>query len=189
MFLSFVAVLGVLDLIGTLIGFDLAGAVFVVGAIGALLVGLGMAMLLGVEPIVSSDAVELEVEPLEACRGDTVAITVRPRQPGVGVSSLRIGLVCVERADAWFDSRERYYPGLEQVPDAEIPHRGIVEEPVHESWQPLESAEERRVLFEVPGDAPYSYEGDRVSFAWRAAAKHAGEFSEREVHVPFWVSP
>jgi hypothetical protein len=53
-------------------------------------------------------------------------------------------------------------------------------------WRPADNAE---FEFSVPPDAPYSYEGDVVSFYWGIWLRREGRVLDREAYVPLVVEP
>jgi hypothetical protein len=46
----------------------------------------------------------------------------------------------------------------------------------------------QRVELALPGDGPYSYEGECVSFGWAVVVRRVGERRVAEP-VPLWVAP
>jgi membrane protein implicated in regulation of membrane protease activity len=117
----------------------------------------------GLEVAVERDAVR---------RGERVAAVA------TGDGTIEVGLVCTEHYDVWRegaadDSRSR----------------GTRSAVVCSTWSPAPYASlGQRVELAVPADAPYSYEGDCVSFAWSLNVRRLGE---RRVGppAPVWVDP
>jgi hypothetical protein len=146
---------------------------FLLGAVLVLAVLWGLAVVLwrsrrprwarGLEVAVERDAVR---------RGERVGAV------GTGDGSIEVGLVCVERYDVWRegagdDSRSR----------------STLSAVVWDSWVPVpHAALGQRVELTVPIDAPYSHEGDCVSFAWSVRARRVGE-KRTGPPAPVWVEP
>ena len=120
----------------------------------------------------------LTLSPLgeEARRGGELELVVRGRPSGV--EHLEVGLVCVERVDT-------------EVRTQHAVRRETVETTVAEEWQAVPAgADPHTVRFDVPPDAPYSYEGDCVSFAWRVSARAPRRARPDErADEPIWVEP
>jgi hypothetical protein len=82
--------------------------------------------------------------------------------------SVEVGVVCTE-----------YYD--EDVTEETIDDHGIMQEETqrttlhataHEEWRPIESTVGvQTVLLTIPAEAPFSYEGDCVSFKWELVAR------------------
>jgi hypothetical protein len=95
-----------------------------------------------------------------------------------GDGAIEVGLVCVERYDVWRegagdDSRSR----------------STASAVVWESWAAAPHASlGQRVELTVPADAPYSHEGDCVSFGWSVRARRVGE-KRIGPPAPVWVEP
>jgi hypothetical protein len=146
---------------------------FVVGAVLVLAVLWGLAFILwhaghprwagGLEVVIERDVVR---------RGERVGAAV------TGDGSIEVGLVCVERYDVWRegaadDSRSR----------------STMSAVVWDAWAAAPHASlGQRVELTVPADAPYSHEGDCVSFAWSVRARRIGE-KRTGPPAPVWVEP
>jgi hypothetical protein len=117
----------------------------------------------GLEVAVQRDAVR---------RGERVAAVA------TGDGPVEVGLVCMEHYDVWRegaadDSRSR----------------STVSAVVWQAWEPAaHAALGQRVELAVPADAPYSYEGDCVSFAWSVCVRRGGE-KRVAPPAPVWVEP
>ncbi|MDQ2909775.1 MAG: hypothetical protein M3R26_01625 [Actinomycetota bacterium] len=61
----------------------------------------------------------------------------------------------------------------------------------YEHWEPVEpAAGEQTVALAIPPGAPYSYEGDCVSYAWRVSARRVRRLQpDQRLDHPVWVSP
>ena len=88
----------------------------------------------------------------------------------------RGGLVCVER----FDRVQRHASGGRYWET-----RKVVESTAYEQWRP---GEQGSFIFEIPRDAPYSWEGECVSYAWRVSAREVRPTRENaRLDRPIWV--
>ena len=106
-------------------------------------------------------------------RGDAVSVTLTGRRSSGG--RLEVGIACDERFE-------------QEVPDA--PAKTMMETVAHEDWQAVpDSAREHTLDFTLPDDAPYSYEGDAVSFAWRVSVREARLGRDARYDRPIWVDP
>jgi hypothetical protein len=117
--------------------------------------------------------VRLAVTPDDARRGDEISVTLAAAG---GRRSLDVGLVCFER----FDQQVRVYQR-----GASTVLRQIAESTVYELWQ---RAEGGSLTFAIPDDAPYSWEGECVSYAWRVSARSVRRYrKDRRRDQPIWV--
>jgi hypothetical protein len=125
----------------------------------------------------------LGVDREEAQRGEHLGVTFA-LAPGVKPEGeeLEVGLVCIELWDYKTSAQHRY--GATVV-------RRTAEATAHEEWLPLTPVlEERSFTFQIPGDAPYSYEGDCVSYAWRVSVRAVRRLrSDPRIDHPIWVRP
>jgi hypothetical protein len=122
--------------------------------------------------------VSIEVEPLEIRRGEELTVKLGSKAaPGSG--SLEVGLVCIESYDVkrTFATRR----GTSEVRETE----DAVE---RATWSLAEGANPLRLR--VPPDAPCSYEGSCVSFAWRVSGRlRRGGEADLRTDQPIWVLP
>lgn len=118
------------------------------------------------------------VRPREVRRGERLEVDVDV-SPGHG-GPVGVGLVCIETYDAWSRSRSSQSAG-------ERPTLVFREEPAYEHWEKVDAAAPAHLHFVVPPQAPFSYEGEALSFAWRVVARSTG--SDREALEPVWVLP
>ena len=120
----------------------------------------------------------LSVEPSDPRRGEEVSITFAGHRGDD--DRLEIGLVCQER----YDQEVRVYAS-----GATVVRRQTAEAAAHEEWRAVPpAAREQTFTFVVPHDAPYSYEGDCVSYAWFAAARAVRPKRKDPRHEePIWV--
>jgi hypothetical protein len=118
-----------------------------------------------------ASGLELLVERQELRRGDRVAVTAS------GDGELEVGLLCTQSFDVLRrisdDSRSR-------VTDTAS---------VWQQWMPApHGVLGQRLELTLPGDGPYSYEGDCVSLGWAVVVRRVGEKRVAEP-VPLWVDP
>ena len=122
----------------------------------------------------------LAVDRANLRRGDVVVATVTG---ALGDDSrLEVGLVCDERYDVAV--RVAGNTGTTIV-------RQTHEVTVHEEWHPVPArASAHDATFRVPVGAPYSYEGDCVSYGWRLTAR-AVRRGRRDARLDraIWVEP
>jgi hypothetical protein len=113
-------------------------------------------------------------------RGHEVSVTFKGRRTNDDV--LEVGLACDERYDR---EVHVYVKGVRTV------IRETGEARVHEQWQAVPpGVGEQSFRFQVPVDAPYSYEGDCVSYAWRVSARAVRPLrKDARRDQPIWVQP
>jgi hypothetical protein len=116
----------------------------------------------------------------ELRRGDDVSVTLT--RVGANDDRLLVGLVCNERVDVQVRA---------QIRTGSMLVRQTAETTVHEEWRPVTPGErERAFTFQLPAAAPYSYEGDCVSFAWRVSARAVRRWrKDPRLDEPIWVQP
>lgn len=120
----------------------------------------------------------LDAEGTDFRRGEEVSVTFAGRR--TSDDRLEIGIACDER----YDTETRVYSrGVSTVV------RQIGEATVHEEWQPVPAgAVEYTATFGLPADAPYSYEGSCLSYAWRISARAVRPLRKDARHdEPIWV--
>jgi hypothetical protein len=125
----------------------------------------------------------LGVEREEARRGDELRVTVT-LSPGAARADdpLEVGLVCVERYD---------YTARAQTKAGPVNVRQTRDATAYERWLPVERAVgEQSYVLGIPAAAPYSYEGECVSYFWRISARAVRRLraDPRSDH-PIWVRP
>lgn len=118
-----------------------------------------------------------------ARRGDALTVTLTlagdaGRAPDD--ERLEVGLVCAERYD--HRVRVQHRGGVTYV-------RRTAEATAHEEWRELgQVTGEATFTFVVPPEAAYSYEGECVSYAWRASARVARRLRpDSRIDHPIWV--
>ncbi len=126
---------------------------------------------------------EVLAEPLELRRGEEVEAELTIHYPEDVAPRIEVGLVCVERYDRPVASRNER--------GERVMERRIAEEVAYESWFPAWRTEEQQLIsFRIPADAPYSYEGECLSFAWRVSAREPDRVAaEGASDDPIWVLP
>jgi hypothetical protein len=109
-------------------------------------------------------------------RGDELVVTFEASRDAA--TPVELGLVCDERYDV-------------EVRTGTTVVRQTHEATAHAEWQPVgRSARTSGATFRVPATAPYSYEGDCVSYAWRVTARGVRR-GRRDARLdrPLWVDP
>lgn len=139
----------------------------VAGVLVAVLVGaLGVRLGQGGRP---DRALVAAVDRTEVRRGDEVRARLER-----GAGDVELGLLCVVHYDRWTRT------GSEGSSSRSTSRKAVVQE-----WVPASGVD---VAFRVPVDAPCSYEGDAVSFAWSVRARRVGRERLSEP-APIWVAP
>jgi hypothetical protein len=174
------------------VGF-LVGAVFAVAAGVAVLAAFFVAMAAGMGALTwwlhrranpsGLPNLELTTDGDEKRRGDSVTVTVRIGSPdGLDVERLELGLICTESFD--YEQVTRSRNGTQRS-------RQTRQVTAHEDWREVDRrAPEQAISFEIPGQAPFSFEGDCVSYAWRVSAREPrSRRMDRRVDRPIWVLP
>lgn len=113
-------------------------------------------------------------------RGGDVSVTFTGRR--TTDDRLELGIACDER----YDTEARVYArGVTTVV------RQTGEAAVHEEWQAVPAgAAQHTATFRVPAEAPYSYEGSCLSYAWRISARAVRPLrKDARLDVPIWVEP
>jgi hypothetical protein len=85
---------------------------------------------------------------------------------------------------------ERYdHPGPARDADGNV-ERAIGEDVAYERWMPARRTEEPQIFrFRIPLDAPYSHEGECLSYAWRLSAREPSGGGGGASDEPIWVLP
>jgi hypothetical protein len=120
------------------------------------------------------DWLRLEVEPRRLARGESIAVSVEA--PEGELAGRELGLGCL--------AHHAGSHGTSEGGDAGGRFRMDRQTMTYADWRPLENTE-----FTVPPDAPYSYEGDVVSFYWGIWVRAEGRVLDREAYVPLVVEP
>jgi hypothetical protein len=115
-------------------------------------------------------------EPAELRRGQKVSVRVDIAAPPAN-AAVEVGLVCSEIYD-WVE--------VIRTLDSRSTSRSTKAVDAYAEWVPAAPvAGSQHFAFTVPAGAPYSYEGDCVSYAWRVSARRGGAVTD----VPVWVHP
>jgi hypothetical protein len=147
----------------------------------AFLVGMGLVAFWEVDLTSHRWDQNLVIDPVELSRGETVRARLKHEIPDCRPGSLEVGLVCRE----FYDTRVDAY-GREGSPLAQ---RMTIDAVAYEEWQAGHDRS-RPYSFTVPVDAPYSYEGECLSFAWAVTTRYrTGDDLPVERIRPLWVRP
>jgi hypothetical protein len=123
---------------------------------------------------------EVLAEPLEVWRGEELEAELAIFDVDELADGLEVGVVCVERYDHPVGAGGEEGTTTERITDEAI---------AYERWLPAWRTEEPQTFsFRIPTDAPYSHEGDCLSFAWRVSARERGAGNETS-DDPIWVLP
>ncbi len=103
----------------------------------------------------------LMVSPVDVRRGDRLTATLTLTDLAkVEQDEVQVGLVCTE----WYEVDDTVV-GSGTV-------RVTTDDVAYEEWVPAERrSDPQPFTFSVPADAPFSYEGNMLSFGWRVAAR------------------
>ena len=128
------------------------------------------------------DWLELTVEPRRLTRGGTVVATLEARPHELFSHSRELGLGCLAHRAGRFRTGE--------IGDVGGRFRMDRQDLVHADWRRL-TRDNFAAPFEfaVPADAPYSYEGDVVSFYWAVWLRREFRVLDREAYVTLVVDP
>jgi len=177
--------MGVVSMPHDLVGVDLTqnDAVFF-GTLGlSAIVGAGLALGSGVGAPPEVAHLELEADQRELERGGRVVMVPRTLDRPAD-EPLKVGLQCMERFDARVERHGKISAGSSQEPSM----LDTLERVAWEEWVEVGAGE--RVAFDIPPHAPYSWEGDCLSFAWRAVVRERGaDEAGGQRTLPIWVSP
>ena len=121
---------------------------------------------------------EITVERPELRRGETVGVRLRITDTSVAREQLEIGLECKQ----WYDVMRGTGDNRRQE---------TREETVVERFQRASPKEPIQSLsFDIPADAPFSYEGKLLSYAWRVTAREPASMrADKATDEPIWVHP
>jgi hypothetical protein len=134
---------------------------FWVFAAAVLVVGFGWQYRRRLRP--TSDTVEIST-PTSVRRGEDVGVAITIRDGAHAGVRLRVGILCGERYDVEKSTKDGS-------------HRVTEEDFAHEEWREVSASEAQQgLMFAVPVDAPYSYRGSCLSFAWHAEALEIARF-------------
>ena len=120
------------------------------------------------------------VDRVDLRRGEAVSVAVTAeRRDG---DRLQVGMVCLER----YDTEVRVFTGA-----ASAVRRETAEGPVHEEWHAIPSTgPDQAFTFRIPAEAPYSYEGECVSYVWLLTVRSVKpRRKDPRLEEPLWVRP
>jgi hypothetical protein len=182
---TWAAVIGVLELWGPSVGlrwFTIDNNWWFYGSgVFALLVGMGLVVLWDLANIPHSKDQNLVIDPVELPRGDTVRARLKGENSDCRPDSLEVGLVCREFYDTLLDAFGRE--------GSQVAQRMMLQAVAYEEWQPGHDRN-RQYSFTVPVDAPYSYEGECLSYAWSITTRYrTRDDLPIERIMPLWVRP
>jgi hypothetical protein len=127
-------------------------------------------------------------EPVEQRRGGQVSVSVTVVDPAQSGRRLEVGLVCTE----WYDHRTDSDVGDSDVGDSSPGSRRVTwNHTAHEQWQVVErSSGSHPLTFVVPPEAPFSYEGECLSYSWKVVVSEEVENRiDPKLEEPVWVLP
>ena len=121
---------------------------------------------------------ELTVERPELRRGEDVAVRLRITDTSAAGEQLEVGLECKQ----WYDViRGRGDNRRQETHEETVVQRFERANPS----QPIQS-----FSFQIPTDAPFSYEGKLISYAWRVTAREPVSMrADKATDEPVWVRP
>lgn len=97
-------------------------------------------------------------------RGESVTLTLTFADPGRVRENVEVGVVCTER----YAEEQRSHSSS----SGSTTSRVMVSDTAYERWEPAQASQPlQRFTFEIPADAPYSYDGEHLEFHWRASAR------------------
>jgi hypothetical protein len=125
---------------------------------------------------------QLSVDPIEVARGGTVSATLAIVDADKLGDKLELALICTE----YYDCKEEMVTENGSSTQRVTRHLDIV----NASSEADRGQVQQTLRFTVPGDSPFSYEGNAVSWAWHVSAidRHSHRPDGR-CDVPIWVSP
>ncbi|HWM09327.1 MAG TPA: hypothetical protein VNO82_08275 [Solirubrobacteraceae bacterium] len=126
------------------------------------------------------DWLRLEVEPRRLARGGTVTVAFDAPHDRIAEYPRELGLACLAHHAGRFKTGEVGNPGGRFRVDRQ--------DVVCADWRLLDDAE-GEFEFTVPGEGPYSYEGDVVSFYWGVWLRAEARVLDREAYVAVVVDP
>jgi hypothetical protein len=125
----------------------------------------------------AGEEIDVTVAEPEVRRGGQARAVVAPGIHARGGAPLAIRIVCAESHD-WVRRSKNHTS------------RGTADTVVYEQRLELPAEAEREVLFDVPASAPFSHEGEALSYSWRIEARQNVERGvDRIAFAPIWVLP
>ena len=125
----------------------------------------------------------LEASPLELSRGQEVEARLAVSDVERLSEEAQVGLVCTVFYDRWHRTTDSDGHSRRT--------RGTDKAVAYEDWRPAQRMMgTQRFTFTIPPDAPFSHEGDCVSFAWAVAAREPVQLGrDPRRDEPIWVTP
>ena len=94
-----------------------------------------------------------------------MTVTLTFAEPGRVRKNVEVGIVCTER---YAEREQSHNAGSRTTTTTRV----MLSATAYERWEPAEPSQPlQRFTFEVPQDAPYSYEGEHLEFHWRVSAR------------------
>jgi len=124
----------------------------------------------------------------EPRRGEELHVTLSVSDPSAAERQrLEVGLTCIERWDYRNQSRSSSSVGSARTQSRRV----TSSDTVFEEWVPAErSSVGESITFRIPPDAPFSHEGDCLSFSWMLSAReHVERGIDNVLDHPIWVRP
>jgi hypothetical protein len=123
---------------------------------------------------------QLDVAPRRLRRGEAVEISFNAQADALAARPYELGLACL----AHYASTAK----TQEVGDFGGRFRADVQALEHEQWHRL-SDPALSLVMQVPTDAPYSYEGDLLSFYWGVWVRVRERGLNPDAYVPLVVDP
>lgn len=162
-----------------------------VGIGGAIALGI-LARLLQQRSAAASAATHLQMRPStdEPRRGDELVVTLSVADASaVEGERLEVGIECIER----WDYRQQRSSGSSGVGSSvgSSSRRVTSKGTAFEQWLPAQrTSASETFTFRIPPDAPFSHEGECLSFSWMLTAReHVPRGVDNRVDHPIWVLP
>jgi hypothetical protein len=157
-------------------GAQLAASIFAV-VFGLAMLVIGVIALLRAYPP-RARGYTIAADPAELRRGEDLDVRVSVADPERLESGAELGLVCVEYYSVTRHSENSTY-------------RDDAEATAYEDWRPIRPGQVRPYeRFQVPADAPYSHEGEYLSYNWSVRVREPRAMRpDARVDQPIWVSP
>jgi len=135
---------------------------------------------------VVTDELELVPSSVEVRRGEAVDAEVT-LVDGSSLDKVEVGLVCTEFYDEEVETEEVDNTGRSETRQ-ERTTRSAIE---YETWVPIENAPGvQRVSLPIPREAPFSFEGDCLTFRWELVARGGKSMRlDAQAGCDLWVAP
>ena len=133
----------------------------------------------------SAGHLSLTVAPAEVRRGARLQALAMVRDPTEVKSRLEVGITCTETYD------EQRSSGSASGGTGGGSHRVTLTDTAYQLWYPVAAtAGQQEFVFEIPPLAPYSHDGDVLSYSWRAILVERRDFRiDPNCTLPFRVLP